>query len=175
MRPSACSLVLAASLALSLTACDGGQLQAPPACSTLDPAGCAARHDCMSETCGGGCGVAGAFTCYDPAHPPPCAQLALPCVRVPCASLGLADCEPRADCHAVFADPGTCDCETAGCCLAFSACATGKPADCSGDAVCQSLPPACGPNRVVSVANGCWEGCVRPEDCGPLTGAYATP
>jgi hypothetical protein len=170
MRRSAIRFAFAACVVLSMIACDGGQLQPPPACSTLDAGGCAARHDCMSETCGG-CGVGGTFICFDPAHPPRCAQLALACpTPVPCKYLGVADCEARADCHAVFADPGTCDCATAGCCLAFSACANGKPADCSGDAVCQSLAPACGPNMVASVAGGCWEGCVRPEDCGPLPG-----
>jgi hypothetical protein len=80
----------------------------------------------------------------------------------------LEACEARLDCHPVFTDPGPdgCACTAVGCCARFSRCADVGLANCVGPAACASPTPYCEePAYVVSYADSCFEGCVRPEDC----------
>lgn len=80
----------------------------------------------------------------------------------------LEACEARPDCHSVFIDPGpeTCRCSEVGCCARFSHCATGPLANCAGPVTCASPTPYCDePAYVLAYADGCFEGCVVPEDC----------
>lgn len=92
------------------------------------------------------------------------------CPGVACAECEyietLEECEITYGCHAVFEDPNTCGCAAIGCCARFKSCAIGSQADCEGPANCEALTPFCDdPAYVVSYANGCFEGCVRPETC----------
>jgi hypothetical protein len=56
----------------------------------------------------------------------------------------------------------------AGCCASFSRCSDGGKASCMGAPVCQIATPYCeGPAYVLSYTVSCYEGCVRPSECGP--------
>lgn len=83
-------------------------------------------------------------------------------------------CARRIDCHPVYEDSGLCGCGTPGCCAQFSFCAPGVSADCEGPATaCATQGPYCEtPAFAISYAGGCFEGCVKPEDC---TGAGICP
>ena len=92
------------------------------------------------------------------------------CPGIACAQCAyietLEECEVEYGCHPVFEDPGTCGCAGIGCCARFASCAQGSQADCVGPANCERVTPFCDdPAYVVSYANGCFEGCVRPEIC----------
>lgn len=84
---------------------------------------------------------------------------------ISCAEINDAPtCRERTDCHAVYEDPGTCDC-VPGCCTKFSFCAAGR-AQCTNTGVlCRAAPPDCEGSYVVSYANSCFEGCVLKSDC----------
>ena len=81
-----------------------------------------------------------------------------------CASLGAGESAP--------ACPG--ECKAAACTLAGVAsprprCVAGAcvlDVDCTAaHALCKSMPPACGPGKVNTVANACWRGCVDAREC----------
>jgi len=78
-----------------------------------------------------------------------------------------ADCEARNDCHAVFVDPGTCECAAPGCCTRFSYCAKGAKADCTEPTAfsCTIMAPFCEDPYVLAYAGGCYEGCVLETQC----------
>jgi hypothetical protein len=87
-----------------------------------------------------------------------------------CSSLTtLADCQARGDCHAVFTDPGTCGCASAGCCARFSRCADGGKALCTQPTGlgCDIATPFCESPYVLSYTAICYEGCVLSSECGP--------
>jgi len=85
-----------------------------------------------------------------------------------CSSLTTRDaCDARPDCHSVFQDRGVCGCAPAGCCTAFSRCADGGKARCSGMIQCGVAPPNCEGPYVVSYTDTCYEGCVLSPECGP--------
>jgi hypothetical protein len=84
----------------------------------------------------------------------------------------LAECDARSDCHPVFVDPRNCACAAIGCCARFSFCGNGARALCTSpppaQLVCGSPTPYCeSPAYVISYTQNCFEGCVRPADCGP--------
>jgi hypothetical protein len=81
--------------------------------------------------------------------------------------LTLFDCNARPDCHAVFFDPGTCNCASLGCCAQFHHCASGFNAICTGLITCAVLPPHCESPYLISYRDGCYEGCVHYRDCPP--------
>jgi hypothetical protein len=81
--------------------------------------------------------------------------------------LTLFDCNARADCHAVFFDPGNCSCSSLGCCAQFHHCAGGFTATCTGRITCAVLPPHCESPYLISYRDGCFEGCVHYRDCPP--------
>jgi hypothetical protein len=105
--------------------------------------------------------------CPGVACPPP--DAGSPDATIPsCADVTtLAACDLRADCHAVFVDPGTCGCAGIGCCAKFSRCAAGDRADCRGPAACDALTPHCEGAYVVGYNGACYEGCVRATECAP--------
>jgi len=80
-------------------------------------------------------------------------------------------CDGSSECHSVFVDPGDCNCTGIGCCARFSHCADGDLADCNGANVsCEIVTPHCeDPAYVVSYTGTCYEGCVVPSDCAPLS------
>jgi hypothetical protein len=85
-----------------------------------------------------------------------------------CSSLTtLAACDARSDCHAVFDDPGTCGCASAGCCAHFSKCADGGKAVCTMPSTfgCTIHVPFCESPYVVGYTAACYEGCVRASAC----------
>lgn len=85
-----------------------------------------------------------------------------------CAGRSEQSCTSVVGCHAVYDDPGTCDCSTPGCCIQYKTCKAG-PAMCkASDVLCDATPPACGPNYVVSYTSSCYEGCVKPMECAGL-------
>ncbi|HVK87572.1 MAG TPA: hypothetical protein VM513_25820 [Kofleriaceae bacterium] len=44
----------------------------------------------------------------------------------------------------------------------------GDPGTCTGQTLCDSLPPACPTGTVPGILNGCWSGyCIPEADCGP--------
>jgi hypothetical protein len=81
--------------------------------------------------------------------------------------LTLFDCNARADCHAVFFDPGNCACGSLGCCAQFHHCAGGFTAVCTGRITCAVSPPHCESPYLISYRDGCYEGCVHYRDCPP--------
>ncbi len=90
------------------------------------------------------------------------------CGSAVCSSLTTRDaCDARSDCHSVFQDRGNCGCAPAGCCTAFSRCADGGKARCSGTIKCVVAPPSCEGPYVVSYTDTCYEGCVLSTECGP--------
>ena len=77
-------------------------------------------------------------------------------------------CDARTDCHSVFVSNAVADCVVNGGCTFFTHCADGGKASCTGTAACQITAPYCdGTAFVVSYAASCYEGCVRPSECGP--------
>jgi hypothetical protein len=141
-------------------------------CSGLDQTGCAARADCRADYCGGNslCGGPSFVRCSATTDPAPACPAA-PCIAV-CSQLTTqALCEQRADCHPVFYDfSAVCDCAfgEAGCCTGFLRCADGGKAQCMGTVTCHRAAPVCATlGYVVSYANQCFEGCVRPDECAP--------
>jgi hypothetical protein len=88
--------------------------------------------------------------------PPACAQ-----------ATTLEACALRPDCHAVYVDPGTCDCAALGCCTRFDHCAAGASAYCNGSVDCEMKTPNCEGPYVVSysAATNCYEGCVLQKEC----------
>jgi hypothetical protein len=143
--------------------CPAVRCEAP--CSTLSEDDCiAAGPRCAVDACHECANYIVYKGCRDPSAP------AFMCPGLGCASTcsGIAECECTIapDCHPVYADPGTCDCALAGCCIGFSRCEEGKNADCDQrDVMCKSTPPACGPNYTPSVSNQCWNDCVKPAEC----------
>ncbi len=139
----------------------------PASCAGLDETAC--TNGCIPEYCpncdGGrtfeGCSPpnSGAIACPATACPAP----------APCSTVTTeAACNARTDCHSVFDDPGTCGCNAVGCCAHFSWCADGAKASCGGVPLCQVVGPYCdGTAYVVSYTASCFEGCVRPSECGP--------
>jgi hypothetical protein len=140
----------------------------PPGCDTLDEAVCKTRSDCHPGYCAN-CSGAQVFTlCVGPNEAVACPGYACP-APASCASVAdEATCDARSDCHSVFIDPGTCGCAAVGCCAHFVRCADGAKTSCTGTPVCQTMTPFCdAPAFVVSYTASCYEGCVRPSECGP--------
>lgn len=89
---------------------------------------------------------------------------------VACSQLTLqTDCEIRADCHAVFVDPGTCGCFGSGCCAHFDRCADGGKAVCVAPTTfaCTIATWFCESPYVISYTDSCYEGCVLGSVCAP--------
>lgn len=116
-------------------------------------AGCS---DCRGGFNGGGC--------YGKDEPRPAFACA-PCLQCQ-AFTDEASCRASGSCHAVFRDPGTCDCTAAGCCLSFFACAPGATARCNATTtMCKQATPMCKAGFTVGYTDTCFEGCVRETDC----------
>jgi hypothetical protein len=136
---------------------DGG---AP--CNTLPQTACALRPDCRVDTCPTCDGTTTFIDCAKKTDPAIGCGLDCP---APCSVTNdAAQCNSRPDCHAVFYDPGTCDCATPGCCMQFQQCADG-PAQCTGNPACAIPSPICGPGYVTSYTTNCYEGCVLSSEC----------
>jgi hypothetical protein len=83
-----------------------------------------------------------------------------------CSGLASTECNLRNDCHSVYVDPRDCTCTEESCCMRFDHCADGDMADCIGPALCNTLAPICeGQYYTVGFKNGCYEGCVRKNEC----------
>ena len=145
----------------------GGSSQCPPG-----------QIRCPGCTPGtGACSVGGCPGIACPAVDSGCAGNTCPAVdggvtpdagQVTCADVTTLDaCDARTDCHAVFVDLQNCKCAALGCCAHFSRCADGDRANCNGPVACDALTPHCEGPYVVSVANACYEGCVRATECAP--------
>ena len=150
-----------------------------PACSGLDETSCAATPGCSAQSCSTCGGTPVYSACYATGNTPPgCLQE--PCVSPPASCAELPDqatCDARPDCHSVFGKCLGCSCPTAGCGVGFVTCADGAKADCSGPkgvgaAFCHAVSPDCASTTatayVVSYTADCYEGCVRPSECGDL-------
>jgi hypothetical protein len=137
-------------------------------CAGLAEKECLAHGSaCVPDYCPICDGTTSFVACLSPGSAPPaCPALPCPPPQRPCEQLASeAACQLRPDCHAVFVDPGTCDCSIAGCCMMFNRCAAG-PAQCAAQPVCTiPPPPPCGGQYVTSYANGCYEGCVLSSEC----------
>jgi hypothetical protein len=82
-----------------------------------------------------------------------------------CAGLDENSCGSTTGCHAVYEDPGTCDCVPAGCCTRFKSCAAGPAVCTQPQLTCERAAPECDGPYVVSYKNGCYEGCVKAQEC----------
>ncbi len=91
-----------------------------------------------------------------------CANCGSPCT--PCSVLDEQSCRARRDCHALYRDPGTCDCFAPGCCMMFYACGD-NAAVCDANPTCASPAPVCGGEYVTSYVSGCPDGCVNWHEC----------
>jgi hypothetical protein len=123
-------------------------------CAPLDEAACILA--------GAGCVVRACHLCGNQVSYLGCAELSDPPLGCPglgclqtCAGMNEQDCTIVPDCHPVYVDQGA----------TFSSCAEGKTADCSGHVMCRVLPPTCSGDFTVSVAAGCYEGCVHRGEC----------
>jgi hypothetical protein len=143
----------------------------PRPCSGLDEMTCNARGDCQAEYCNW-CQQRAFVGCADPGTGFACPAEAPPCPPVPCAAvMDQLSCDARTDCHSVFiAGDAACDCSAPGCCTTFLQCREGGKAVCAppqGE-FCTIAPPSCeAPAYVTSYTPNCYEGCVRPSECGP--------
>src|SRR5262249_38653190 len=134
---------------------------ATPCSAHQDEKSCSADPLCAVASCPDGGGNSKLHFCFDKGNPS-----SLQCPPLCSTVTSEAGCAQRSDCHAVYADPGTCACAPAGCCMVFQYCAPGLPADCSKNAGCRQIPPTCGADFLPSLVNGCWEGCVHKAECG---------
>jgi len=83
-----------------------------------------------------------------------------------CSALTSTECNLRNDCHSVYVNLQICACMEEGCCMRFDHCADGDLADCTGPAICNTASPVCeGQNYTVGFKGGCYEGCVRTNEC----------
>jgi hypothetical protein len=95
------------------------------------------------------------------------------CVPDDPATCAAVDCGPGYDCVEVcdamaptaggLVPPGQCypQCVPVG--------GGGDPGACTGQVLCNALPPACPANTTPGILNGCWTGyCIPNADCGPL-------
>ena len=81
-----------------------------------------------------------------------------------------AECDGRGDCHSLYRSIGACGCGgSPGCCMHFISCTDGATATCTPPATigCTIATPACDSPFVLSYTPGCYEGCVKPTECGP--------
>jgi len=146
----------------------GGVTQCPPVdAGTTDAGGDAGQCPpgeiwCPGCTPGtGSCGTGGCpgYQCpgADAGQPATCAQ-----------ATTAAECAALTNCHAVYVDPGNCDCAASGCCTQFSLCANGGQADCKGAGLaCTISSPSCESPYVMSYTTDCYEGCVLSTECAP--------
>lgn len=138
------------------------------ACEQLDAWNCSMRDDCsplhadgscMPDAMGGTLCWYGNFATCMPEVVPGCTSddhcaPGWECV-VPDSCAGEPPCSgaPGEDCSTSCA--GTC---------------VPAAGSCNGEVLCDSVPPACPPDRVPGVANGCWTGeCILLSDCEPPT------
>lgn len=136
----------------------------PESCSILDEDACLGVGDnCRADYCPF-CPGQVFVGCSRPVDPPP----ACPPVACPCDGLDEGACRAEGECHGVYAYDEPCLCDAPGCCMRFERCAEGRYTDCEGaDLLCEITPPFCDPPFVVSFEGICYEGCVRPDACGP--------
>jgi hypothetical protein len=83
-----------------------------------------------------------------------------------CSSYTTDDaCTASGHCHSVFESmpPNLC---TTIVCTVFLACHDGAKAACSGMPTCGRATPYCETGYVISYTSSCYEGCVRPAECG---------
>jgi hypothetical protein len=145
----------------------------PPICDNLDETSCMGTGGCMPKYCPSCSGSQTFVGCIGPGVAAArCPPLACP-QPAPCAEATTQTaCDVRADCHSVFGKCLTCDCLPPACLVGFVKCADGGKASCMGPLTCQTAPPDCSSTTtttyVVSYAAGCYEGCVRPSECGAL-------
>jgi len=147
--------------------------ESPSACVGMNETSCKARSGCVVEYCAHCSGAQVFAGCLLPNEPVTCPEWPCPAVT-PCANVtDEATCEARTDCHAVFGKCISCDCPAPGCAVVFDTCADGAKASCkgppSGTPLCQETPPDCDWTTpyVLSYTTDCYEGCVRPSECGP--------
>ena len=140
----------------------------PLACTGLDETTCKMFSDCQTQYCPDCMGDQTFVGCGAPGSSGPgCAECLAP---FPCANVpDEATCDALSDyCHSVFGD-----CPASGCPEIFATCAEGGKAACNeptitSGMICDRLPPSCkAPAFVVSYTTDCYEGCVRPTECGP--------
>ena len=87
-----------------------------------------------------------------------------------CSCMALAPGESAPTC---LADCDTDRCTAMGITDANVACTAGScnaGIDCTGEVLCDALPPTCKPGEVPSVRNGCWGGCVPATECAEVSG-----
>lgn len=132
-------------------------------CSYLDEAACLATPGCRGAYLEG-------FAFYE------CwaVDMSGPIQGGQCAGLDALECSRHDDCVAVHAsdctspsDPGGLVCGNG----EFVMCAAepgADPGQCYGEVLCDSLPPACPPDSVAGIRDGCWTGsCISVTACEP--------
>jgi len=149
---------------------DLGNPDAGDACAKhTDVASCRADEACEAPTCDF-CTAEPVFGgCYTKGTGPILTCPAIACAKDCSIHTTESACQSDTACTPVFADPGTCDCVGAGCCMAFTRCDS-APVQCSPDSIgpqCANsgIPEDCGPNYAPIFNGGCQIGCVRNSVC----------
>lgn len=103
----------------------------------------------------------------------PCEPQCFPtCVPDGSSSCAAVDCQPGYECVEVCTPGGL----TGGGCTMPGECSAqcvpvgggGDPGQCTGDVLCDAIPPACPSGTVPGIKNGCWSGyCIPQHACGP--------
>lgn len=140
----------------------------PPPCEEItDEASCNERDACAFYVCSNCEGEPPLSTqcLHVDTLPPPCPRPEC----LDCDRHGEDACIQSDECHAVYVDDSSlCGCTAPGCCTEFIGCAPG-PAQCSppvGGVFCDIVPPECDSEHLtVGFVPGCYEGCVRLDEC----------
>jgi hypothetical protein len=145
---------------------DAPDMGLPESCSGLPETVCIETAGCKALYCDG-CGEHLFVACALPTTGAPIC----PAICPACASAtNEASCRSMSPtCHAVYRDPGTCDCATPGCCVQYDHCSMGQFGFCSLPKEVCSDAPACGGDFVPAYnppgSALCWDGCVHQADC----------
>jgi hypothetical protein len=124
---------------------------------------CQAAPGCAVALCANCVGVQSFFACYEQNQSPPA------CGPPMCPACDTYQddmtCEGSGYCHSVFVSEAPPACVRD--CTRFARCADGPKAMCAGMPGCAQPSPYCEPGVVVvSYTQTCYEGCVRPAECG---------
>ena len=142
--------------------CGGVTQCAPVDAGTQDaglPPGQCPAGQVWCPGCTPGSGECGTGGCPGYMCPPACAQ-----------ATTAADCAATIGCHAVYYDPGTCDCAVSGCCTEFTLCPT-APGEGRLQRRVVGMPYRAAVLRVawdvISYSGSCYEGCVLSTERAP--------
>ena len=137
----------------------------------------ACRTDPLSGITDGASAMDAASASVDLRGATPDLARASPDLAARCEGIDERSCSVAPGCHQLYLDLDDTayggmgcpfDCADPDCCIRFKSCVPDEIADCtSGPVLCKRVAPRCGTGAryVISYRDGCYEGCVRPDDC----------